>query len=571
MVDRIACASGTPADPLTLRRARMIAAFSMIVLPFPIAAALIHLFVDAHGATSTLAVAVSGLVGLSVALLLVRRGQIEIAGRLGGLLALVNIAVSVWQTGGVRGATLVWLPIVPMVAVIFGGRAVGTIGVLASLGTIAGFYWADSAGWAPPAAGDANSALSYGINVSFVAILLFLFARLYERESERAVQELARIGQLAQAASLAKSAFLANTSHEIRTPLTAIAGYADLLLDDLDAPVERARRQEMVETIRRNADHLKRVLGDVLDLSRIEAGRVELELGRVALHDLLRDVAQLMSVQADLKGLELELELEAGTPQEVETDATRLRQVLVNLLGNAIRFTERGSISLRARGVEEQRFAIEVVDTGAGMTAEQLAKVFQPFVQGDSSTTRTHGGTGLGLTISRALVELMGGTLEARSEPQRGSSFRVELPVGRPWEAPVLTPAPASEGPLRPRAGIRVLVAEDGPDNQRLIRTLLERLQCRVEIVPHGEAALDRALWDAKSFDIVLLDMQMPLLDGYQTARELRRRGVEIPIVALTAHALSDERARCLAAGCTDYLSKPIDRAALASCIARLT
>jgi CheY-like chemotaxis protein len=277
-----------------------------------------------------------------------------------------------------------------------------------------------------------------------------------------------------------------------------------------------------------------------------------------------------MSVQADLKGLALVLEIGPDTPQRVETDATRLRQVLVNLLGNAIRFTERGKVSLRSRRAGD-RFAIEVIDTGPGMTGEQLARVFQPFVQGDSSTTRTHGGTGLGLTISRALVELMGGTLEAHSEPGSGSAFHVELPIGRPGYAPVLDTSQPGPEPLRPRAGIRVLVAEDGPDNQRLIRTLLERLGCRVEIVPNGEAALDRALWETKSFDLVLLDMQMPLLDGYATARELRGRGIELPIIALTAHALSDERARCLAAGCSDYLSKPIDRKALATCIARHT
>jgi signal transduction histidine kinase/CheY-like chemotaxis protein len=564
-VDRIAVTGHDASDPLALRRARLITGFSLAVSPFPIAAALAQMLLLPEGAEASMAVPIAGggLAGLVAALLLVRAGRVALAGNLGSLLALGFITLGVWQSGGVRGATLVWMPVVPVVAVIFAGRGVGLIWALLSLAVIGGFCWAapqvDRGGWA----------MLYGVSVGFVLVLLFLLVRLYERESERAVDELARVGELARAASLAKSAFLANTSHEIRTPLTAIAGYADLLLEDLDRPVARSERLEMVETIRRNAEHLRRVLGDVLDLSRIEAGRVELELGELDAAQILADATQLMNVQAEHKGLSLELELAPDLPSRMLGDATRLRQVLVNLLGNAIRFTERGGVRVSAARDGAERLAIEVSDTGPGLSAEQIARIFEPFVQGDSSTTRTHGGTGLGLTISAALVELMGGTLDVRSTPGRGSTFRVALPIANPpaGSSPAARAQPACAP--APPPGLRVLVAEDGPDNQRLIRTFLERLGCRVEIAGDGEAALARLLAGDKAFDAVLLDMQMPVMDGYATARELRRRGIELPIIALTANALAEERVRCLAAGCSDYLSKPIDRAALAACLAR--
>jgi signal transduction histidine kinase/ActR/RegA family two-component response regulator len=560
-VDRIAVTARNASDPLMLRRARLITGFSLAVSPFPILAALAQKLFLPAGTEAAVAIPIAscGLAGLLLALTLVRTGRVALAGNLGSLLALGFITLGVWQSGGVRGATLVWMPVAPVVAVIFAGRRLGLVWALLSLSAIGWFCRGATGG----------SELLYGISVALVLVLLFLLARMYESESERAVAEIAKVGELARAASRAKSAFLANTSHEIRTPLTAIAGYADLLLEDIDRPVAREERLEMVETIRRNAEHLRRVLGDVLDLSRIEAGRIDLELASVEVAEILRDVTQLMNVQAELKGLSLSLELGPDLPRRVQSDATRLRQVLVNLLGNAIRFTARGGVRVVASRAPSDRLAISVVDTGPGLSAEQLPRIFEPFVQGDSSTTRTHGGTGLGLTISAALVELMGGSLSVDSAPGTGSTFRVELPIGEPQADTTAAARAEPATAAGPPGGLRVLVAEDGPDNQRLIRALLERLGCRVEIVAHGEAALERLAADAKSFDAVLLDMQMPVMDGYATARELRRRGLELPIIALTAHALAEERARCLTAGCTDYLSKPIDRPALADCLAR--
>jgi len=567
LVDRIARIPTSGSDPLEARRARLITGFVLAVTPFPLLSATLEILVLPAGQSShAIPVAVGSLLLLASCLALVRRGRVQIAGNLGSLLALASIAFGAWHSGGIDSASLVWFPAIPVIAAIFAGRgpALGWAGV--SLVAIATLAWIDVSGWARPAPQPETWSQLYVVNVALVLALLFMLVRLYEQESEKAVAELVRIGELAQAASRAKSTFLANTSHEIRTPLTAIAGYAELLLDDVDQGNERTRQVEMVQTIRRNADHLCRVLGDVLDLSRVEAGRLSVEAQRVELPELLRDVTELMNVQASLKGLSLTLEIASDAPAAVNADATRLRQVLVNLLGNAIRFTERGGIHLVAARSGAQRLSLEVIDTGPGLRADQIARIFEPFVQGDSSTTRTHGGTGLGLTISAALVELMGGSLDVRSAPGAGSCFRVELPIGAAADA---APATGPTLPAQPRAGLSVLVVEDGADNQRLIRALLERLECRVEIVPDGAQAIERLRDTAKAFDVVLLDMQMPVLDGYETARELRRLGMELPIVALTAHALSDDRARCLAAGCSDYLSKPIDRAALATALAR--
>jgi signal transduction histidine kinase/CheY-like chemotaxis protein len=569
LVDRIARIPAHGSDPLVARRARLIAGFALIVIPFPVLSAVLEILVlPTRQSSHAVPVAVGSLLLLALCLALVRFGRIQTAGNLGSLLALSSICFGAWHSGGIESASLVWMPAVPVIAAIFTGRGPALGWAAASLVSIAMLGWLDAAGWARPTPLPDSWTQLYVIGVALVLALQFLLVRLYEQESEEAVAELVRIGELAQEASRAKSAFLANTSHEIRTPLTAIAGYADLLLDEVDRGDGSARHVEMVQTIRRNADHLCRVLGDVLDLSRIEAGRLEVEAQRVALPELLRDVTDLMSVQANLKGLALSLELAPDTPASVNADATRLRQVLVNLLGNAIRFTERGGVQLAAGRAGPHRLSLEVIDTGPGLRPDQIARIFEPFVQGDSSTTRTHGGTGLGLTISAALVELMGGSLDVHSTPGAGSCFRVELPIGDAPDA-AAPPELSTAAPALPRPGLSVLVAEDGIDNQRLIRALLERLACRVEIAPNGERAVERLRDGAKEFDVVLLDMQMPVMDGYETARELRRQGVELPIVALTAHALSDDRGRCLAAGCSDYLSKPIDRAALAAALAR--
>jgi len=379
----------------------------------------------------------------------------------------------------------------------------------------------------------------------------------------------------AESASTAKSQFLANMSHEIRTPMTAILGFADLLADEGLEPVERA---EHVSTIRRNGEHLLGIINDILDISKIEAGKMTVEIMRVDLFAVLEDVRVLMAGRASSKGLALGIEAGFPLPRVIQSDALRLRQILVNLVGNAIKFTESGGVTIRvAMAAEEpKRLVFSVVDTGIGMTSEQAAGLFKPFSQADASMTRRFGGTGLGLSISRALAEMLGGGLSVSAVPGLGSTFIATVKIGEaaPGCEGVLTSWPALDGPRaaatsagpapekslagKKLAGMRVLVAEDGADNQRLIRFILSKAGSSVQIAGNGRVAVDTAMGALTAFDLILMDMQMPVLDGCSATRELRAAGYTGQIVALTANAMQSDRAECEAAGCDGFLSKPI-------------
>ncbi len=405
-------------------------------------------------------------------------------------------------------------------------------------------------------------------------------------ERKRVEQQLQSAKTAAEAATRAKSEFLANISHEVRTPLTSILGFTDLLLESgrlRDAPWDTL---EAVQTIRRNGEYLLTILNDILDLSKLEAGRMTVERIACAPRPLVGDTVGLLRGRAEAKGLTVSVEIDASVPPTVCTDPTRLRQILVNLLGNAIKFTERGGVRLAvtmAGESERPRLRIDVADTGTGMTGEQAAALFEPFTQGDGSMTRRYGGTGLGLTISRRLARMLGGdVLLVETAPGVGTRFRVEVEA-EPTNA---TRAPTDEAtdrgaaarperPPRPGSlrGLRVLLAEDGPDNRRLICYILERAGARVTAAEHGQAAVDAALAAraaGRPFDVVLMDMQMPVLDGYEATRRLRAAGYAGPIVALTAHAMRGDRERCLACGCDEYLGKPVDRRVLLETLARL-
>ncbi|MEQ1568875.1 MAG: ATP-binding protein, partial [Myxococcota bacterium] len=371
----------------------------------------------------------------------------------------------------------------------------------------------------------------------------------------------------ADAANRAKSEFLANMSHEIRTPLTAVLGYADLLTD---GELTEDDRLAHVRTIRRNGEHLLMLLNDMLDLSKIEAGKMSIETIETSPSRIVADVASLMRVRAIEKGLTFDVRYLTSVPDTIRTDPTRLRQVVMNLVGNAIKFTSKGGVRLTVRcerpTTEAPTLEIAVSDDGIGMTASQLSKLFQPFTQADTSTTRKYGGTGLGLVISKRLVEMMSGTVRVESLPGRGSTFLVSIPTGSLdgvgmvhdlQEAGSATPMPAQRSSVE-LGGVRVLLAEDGPDNQVLLTTLLRRAGATVTVADNGRIAVDKAT--TGTFDVILMDMQMPEMDGYQAAATLRRKGYTKPVVALTAHAMSTDRDRCLAAGCDDFLTKPVDR-----------
>jgi signal transduction histidine kinase/CheY-like chemotaxis protein/HPt (histidine-containing phosphotransfer) domain-containing protein len=386
--------------------------------------------------------------------------------------------------------------------------------------------------------------------------------------------------QVAQQSNRVKSEFLANMSHEIRTPMTAIQGYAELLLD---VTLGASERREYLLTIRRNSAHLLRLLDGILDLSKIEAGKITVERVDCSPAELVADVASLMRVRATEKALTFAVEFTSPVPATIKSDPTRVRQILLNLVGNAIKFTETGSVHVyvRCEGPDSIApfLAIEIADTGVGLSKAQVSNLFADFTQADSSTTRRFGGTGLGLSIARRLANLLGGDIAVESLPGRGSSFTLHVPTGplrgvrmlndlrEGGAEPVAEPA-SGVTPLRLNA--RVLLAEDGPDNQLLIATHLRRAGAEVFIVETGKRAVEAALAAeaaGDAFEVVIMDMQMPVMDGYVATTTLRASGYTGPIVALTAQAMEGDRQACIAAGCDEYLTKPVDRAKLLSTV----
>ncbi len=394
--------------------------------------------------------------------------------------------------------------------------------------------------------------------------------------SKRKEAELALVHAkaVAEAANRTKSEFLANMSHEIRTPMTAILGFSDLLL----APsISDAERLEYVEFIRKNGQALLELINSILDLSRIEADRLQLEKQDCQLQSIIDEVMATAAPLASKKSLHLEMTYRSSVPEIIHTDALRLRQILINLVGNAIKFTERGAVLIDISTLSEKdsptmvRFA--VTDTGIGIPREKICVLFTPFMQVDGSATRRYGGTGLGLAISKRLAEALDGSLTVVSEPGSGSTFTLTLPAGSPSGA---NPAPVAPTPARrSQCAVgnepqvlhgRVLLAEDVPDCQFIISQLLHQVVDQVEIAADGRIACQMALQsqaEGNPFDVIFMDIQMPTMNGYAATRHLRRHGWQGPIVAVTAHAMVGDREKCLEEGCDDYVSKPIDVARL--------
>ena len=382
----------------------------------------------------------------------------------------------------------------------------------------------------------------------------------------------------ALAADRAKSEFLANMSHEVRTPLTAILGFTDELIDEATRAASADGVDPALLTVKRNSQHLLAVVNDILDLSRIEAGKFTVENVPCSPMRILSDVVSLLRPRALEKQLRLETRFRGAIPEQIRSDPTRLLQILVNLIGNAIKFTEHGGITLRlelipATAERGPLLAIDVVDTGVGLAPDEQSRIFEAFAQADASLTRRHGGTGLGLTISRALGRLLGGDLTVDSAPGRGSVFRATIATGplesvRMLEIPETVEGPAPPRPVEvertpERLRGRVLLAEDGADNQALISLVLRRAGLEVELASDGQIAFEMVVAAeerGQPFDLIVMDMQMPLMTGYEATAALRSEGYELPILALTAQAMAGDREKCLAAGCDEYLSKPIDR-----------
>jgi PAS domain S-box-containing protein len=390
--------------------------------------------------------------------------------------------------------------------------------------------------------------------------------------------------QRAEAASRAKSEFVANMSHEIRTPMNAVLGVAYLLEN---TPLTQAQK-EYVGMIRSSGQMLLGVLNDVLDFSKIEAGRMELAPQPFLLREVLDSLSNVMSLPANARGISLAIDAADEVPAVLVGDAMRLQQILLNLVGNAVKFTERGGVSVRVmldQDAAEQglRLRFAVRDSGIGMDLEQQSRLFSAFNQADASTTRRFGGTGLGLAICRRLTELMGGDISVRSTPGAGSEFVVTLPFGvadddvpvehpalqtaaaQGWlmpEAPALQDAPPEPEPApAPRLqGLRLLLVEDHPLNQLVARGMLEHAGASVEVAENGQLAVDRLRDRAEDYDIVLMDVQMPVMDGFEATRHIRHTlGLKLPVLAMTAGVMQSEQDQCIDAGMDDFIAKPVD------------
>ncbi len=583
--DRLASRFVPPAlaeDLEARRQALMVIGLALSPIPISPAIAAVYYFTVDPAIAGELAIGILAVAPMFLVIPFVLRstGSIALSTHATCAYVFVLLAVLSLLTGGPRAPALYWLPLLP-------------VGVLGALGVRAGAIWGGLVGlwfavifvaWQSGVhfrdfvLPDRQPWLWFGCMSGLLVMQCMLIA-IYDRAKNDAVVHLAAANVAlelardeAQEASQSKSEFLANMSHEVRTPMTAIMGFTDVLLAEAESQPVPGSWSESLGIVRRNGEHLMAILNDILDLSKVEAGRLVLEQIEFSLPQLIKDVLELMSARASEKSLELDVQLAGPIPANLRGDPTRLRQVLLNLIGNATKFTDVGSVTLligAEQGAFGKRIWFTVRDTGIGMTPDQLEHIFEPFSQADGSTTRKYGGTGLGLAISRRLVRKMGGEIEAESTPNVGTQLRFYLPVEQDAEVCWVERLDVSDGSAdrKPRSTVgrvlkgRVLFADDGADNRRLVSHVLRRAGLQVTVVENGKEAVERAReaqGAGESFDVILLDMQMPVLDGYQATRALRDGGYVGPIAALTANAMQGDRERCLAEGCDEFLTKPI-------------
>lgn len=475
---------------------------------------------------------------------------------------------SLWVTGGVQspfiGTYLTILYVTGVIIQIHIRPRTVTLFILANLlfWVVAELTWTGDFGAAPP------TAFIFLINAIVIAAIMISVFEFQRTEKNLAVEILKQYQTLSKArenlnreelANVAKTNFLANISHELRTPLGAILGFSELIQD---SNISAAEKNMFAETIRRNGAQLSRLVDDLLDLSKVEMGKIELEPVDFNLTQIFSEVIQLFSAPAQKKNIQLNLTIAESLPGRATSDPIRLKQILTNIIGNAIKFTEKGHININAfYEPSGSLLRVDVKDTGRGLTQEEQSRLFKPFSQADASVTRKYGGTGLGLNLSRKLAQLLGGNLQLLwSQPGKGSCFRLEIPLHShsklqqsPQEIPITDSQPS--GPLDT---YRILVVDDIADNQKLLCRYLEKAGASVDVASDGVEGIQKAT--QSDFDLILMDVQMPVLDGLQATTILRQKHYEKPIFAVTAHAMKEDRDRCLAAGFNDYLTKPLNQ-----------
>lgn len=401
------------------------------------------------------------------------------------------------------------------------------------------------------------------IVMGFSALIIGLLAMFYVLRHYSLTERLLNQQQaLAEHANQAKSEFLANMSHEIRTPLTAIIGFSER---QMFAGMNEVERLGLCGSVVRNGKHLLQLISDILDISKIESGQLEIEHIPTSVFEILYELESIIGIKAEDKGLDFKINYHFPVPKYIRTDSIRLKQILINLCGNAIKFTEQGGVLINVfMNDKNKMIEFEVQDTGVGMSGRELKKIFKPFSQADSSTTRKFGGTGLGLTISKQLAEKMGGQLGCSSVKHQGSCFKLILPVDDIDNVEMVTSADditlhdyeQPDYDIHALKG-KILLAEDSLDNQQLISMYVENTGAEITIVSNGEEAVEQGL--SNDFDLVLMDMQMPVMDGIEAIELLRASGFSKPIVTLTANVMLEDKQRCINAGADEFLSKPID------------
>jgi len=482
---------------------------------------------------------------------------------------------------GLKGIYIL-IPLLLWISMRFGQRGASLITFFISM--VGLIYTLKNIG--PFSDGDLNSNLLHLMVFLLVVALtsLSVGAIASERETERMnleqktkeLQEteinLKKAKETAEDANAAKSAFLANMSHEIRSPLGAVLGFSELLLQ---TDITASEKLSGVDAIRRNGRLLSNIVNDILDVSRVEAGKMKIEKRSVPLGEILTDLGSLLRLEAIEKGIRLHVSGDGPLPSQIKTDPMRVRQIILNIVGNAIKFTERGSVEVKLKLCEgsPNLLSFTVIDTGLGISPSQASGLFKPFSQADVSITRKFGGTGLGLMLSKRLAQILGGDVElTESSLGRGSTFTITIDPGeigevslQDFEPKLEATVSAEEGSIR-LPGLHVMVVDDSSDNQILFRHILQKADAVAEIAQNGKEAVAKA--KQNSFDIILMDLQMPEMDGYEATKILRASGFKKPIIALTAHAMKEERNKCLQNGFDEHLGKPVHRESLLKMLA---